>query len=81
MMDLWKSKMIDRLISINKGLIRSDDYQAELSAFCEALDKHLTCGACPRAIPDTDMDAYECDVDGGLRYGWQSCEEDTDGET
>lgn len=31
------------------------------------------CKDCAHAIPDTDMQAYECGIDHGLRYGYQGC--------
>ena len=36
----------------------------------------MTCKECVYAIPDNDMQAYECELDHGLRYGYQGCDED-----
>ena len=34
----------------------------------------MTCKECVYAIPDNDMQAYECEFDHGLRYGYDGCD-------
>ena len=34
----------------------------------------MTCKECVYAIPDNDMQAYECELDHGLRYGYDGCD-------
>lgn len=34
----------------------------------------LTCSKCIWGDPDSDMGAYICRLDYGLRYGWSECD-------
>ena len=34
----------------------------------------MTCKECVYAIPDNDMQGYECELDHGLRYGYDGCD-------
>ena len=34
----------------------------------------MTCKEGVYAIPDNDMQAYECELDQGLRYGYDGCD-------
>ena len=34
----------------------------------------MTCKDCRYGIPDTDMGGYECELDHGLRYGYDGCD-------
>lgn len=34
----------------------------------------MTCKECVYAIPNNDMQGYECELDHGLRYGYDGCD-------